>query len=151
MVEITKTTQLNIFSLIRDALLNNSTLSTKFNTNNIVQIEPKHKSNNFCGFPYIWANVPTTESDILVIKDGVRNKEFTVDMYLRMEYLAKDNFITYANNIIYAIEQYKSTFLSSGYGNVSIELIGTDGNQVIDSKEIIEGFFQLTANGKVVR
>ena len=151
MVAITQTTQLSIFSLIKSALLNNSTLSTKFNSTNIIQYEPKHKSSNFIGFPYIWVNVPTTDDTILVLGDDLRLKDLSIELYLRMEYLAKDNYLNYANSIIRAIESYKSNFKSSGYHRVGIELINTDPNQVIQQKEIIEGIFNLTADGSVVR
>lgn len=151
MTGITNTTQLSVFNSIRAAILANSTLNKKFTKSNIYQYEPKHKSPSFSGFPYIWIDIPSTANEKIVFNNNFNRKELTVDLYLRMDYLARDNYLSYANAILKAIEDYESTLQASGYYDVSIELIGTDSNQVIQQKEIVEGYFTITFQGYVNR
>lgn len=151
MVAITNTTQLSVFSLVRAAITANATLSYRFNNANIYQYEPKHKSGSFKGFPYIWIDIPATDTTKTVLDYSVSEKEFTADMYLRLDYRARDNTLDYANAIIKSIEAYESTFQSSGYYDVKIELVSVDSNQVIDQKELVEAIFEITWHGHVTR
>jgi len=151
MVQITNTTQLSVFSLVRAAIVADTTLKTKFSSKNIHQYEPKHKSGSFTGFPYIWINVPESDTTKLVFDNNFTLKDFTEDVYLRMEYMARDNYVSYCNAIIKAVEAYESTFQAAGYYDIKIDLISTDSNQVINSKEIIEGIFEIKWHGQVTR
>lgn len=151
MTAITSTAQLSIFTLIRDAIIANSTLFEKFDTSNIFQFEPKHKSAGFRGFPYIWIEIPETETDKIVFDNNLTLKNFTLTVHLRMDYEARDNFLNYANAVIKAIEDYESTFQSSGYYDVMVEMTDVDSNQVIHSKELVEGLFEVRNHGKVFR
>jgi len=151
LASINNQTQLNTFELIRDALLANSTISAKFTTNDIYQYEPKHKSADFRRFPYIWVNLPSTETDPLVLDHSTTLKNLTGNIFLRVEYLARDKFRNFANAIIFAIEAYEDTFKASGYYTPLINLIDTDPNAVIDQKELVEGTFELSHQGAVAR
>jgi len=151
MTQISTTTQISIFSLIQSAILSDEILSKKFKKTNLHQFEPKLKSPNFTGFPYIWVDVPSTESNKIVFDNSVVLKDFEIDMFLRMEYMAKDNYILYANRLIKCIESYEDTFQSAGYYDVMIELVDTDSNQVIHQKELIEGYFVIKYKGQVAR
>lgn len=151
MTSINENTQLSTFSLIRDALLANSTISGKFKTQDIYEFEPKQKSKSFRGFPYIWVNLPFTTSEKLTVDHGRTMKVFSANVYLRVEYLARSNFTSYANAIIAAIEAYESTFQASGYMDVECELLDVDPNTVIDQKELVEGIFEVRWHGQVGR
>lgn len=151
MSAITQTTQLDTFSLIRAAIKANSTLSAKFNDSNIYEFEPKHKGNKQTHFPYIWVDVPSLSADTPSFDNSFSIKELEANAVLRMEWHARDNFTTYANAFIKAIEDYEDTFDASGYYDVECEYLGNDPNQVIDQKEIVEAAFRISFQGKVQR
>lgn len=151
MTNITNTTQLSVFSLIRTSLLANSTLSAKFNNSNIYQYEPKHKSLGFGGFPYIWINIPELADEHIVINNNFTLKTVNTSLILRIEYQARDKFLSYANAIISAVEAYDNTFDNSGYFHVKCELLNVDSNSIIQEKEIVEGVFNITFDGRVSR
>ena len=151
MAELVNTTQLNTFEIVRDILLTNSTISAKFGLEDIYQYEPKHKSAEFRGFPYIVIKLPSTDTDPLTLSHGTTLKVFNGTILLRLEYLARDKFRDFANAIISTIEGAEETFRSSGYYTPLIELIDVDENTVIDSKELIEGTFELTNQAGVDR
>ena len=96
MVNITNTTQLSVFSLIKTAITSNATLSTKFNATNIYQFEPNHKSASFKGFPYIWVNLPGTDTQKVVFDNSVKGYPFTiagfVTLYLTITFLQRLSF-----------------------------------------------------------
>ena len=141
MTAITPTTQLSVFTLVRAAILANSTLAARFPSNDIYQFEPKHKSSSFRGFPYVLINIPESESTKLVFDNSTVPKEFNANIFLRIEYGDRNNFRAYANAMIKAMEDYESTFQSSGYYDVMIDMIDVDSNQIIEQKEIVEGVF----------
>jgi len=151
MAAISSTTQLSVYSTIKSLLQTSSVLNTKFTSNDYYQFEPNAKSASFRGYPYIWINIPETETDLLVTDHSTNLKDFNIDIILRMEYEARDNYLTYANAIISTIESGESTLQSAGYYNVKIELIGTDDHQIIEQKQVIEGLFQLSVNGYLGR
>lgn len=149
MVNITANNQLNTFSLIRGIVIANSTLSAKFSTSNIHQFEPKHKSHSFTGFPYIIINVPDTdpiEEDY--VGDRIARKEFSVEIVLRMDYEARDNYPTYASALLYQLRTSRSTFEALGY---NLNDVSSEQPTVMatDQKEIIEGRFTLTLSGEM--
>lgn len=150
MAQITNTTQLSIFSLIRSAIKANSTLLTKFSDRNILQYEPKHKSSSFVGFPYIVVKIPVTETEFVTLDHSDTEKSLDVTLILRMDYLAKDNFLNYANALIKAIESYESTFDTNGYFNTEINVRSVD-EVANDQKDLIEGTFILSYLGSVGR
>ena len=147
MSAITNTTQLSVFSLVRSALTANLVLSSKFTNANIYQYEPKQKQVGFNGFPYIWVNIPELEAENTTFNSSVRSKKFSATLVLRVEYQARDNFLNYANAIVDAIEDYESTFQSSGYYDVKCVHQDTDSNTVIDQKELVEGVFEISWRG----
>jgi hypothetical protein len=148
---VTNTIQLSTFSIIQSILSSYSSLSSKFTSSHIFDYDPKEKAAGFTGFPYIVVDVPTTSTDLLVLDHSTTMKEFEVEIKLVVEYLAKSNYLTYANGIISAIEAAEQTFIDSGYNNVQIDLLGTDGNYVVHEKECIQGTFRLTLTGTVWR
>lgn len=150
MAEIVATTQLSLFSIIKSVILSNSTLSARFNSNNILQYEPKHKSANFCGFPYLVIKVPTTSTDFVTLNHSTTDKEFNTEIFIVMEYLARDSFLSYVNQLIYQIELSESTFESSGYFNVKIDLRSIEPTTE-DQKELIVGNLILSSTSLVNR
>lgn len=148
---VTNTAQLSLFSTIRTALLDNPTIYAYFSTDTITQFKPKEKSATFKGFPYIQVSFPETSTDLLVLSHENTIKDFEVTLSLVMEYLARDNYLTIANAIIYALEHAESTFDTASYHNLKIELIGTDDNYVTNQKECIRGEFSLRLTGTVWR
>ena len=65
--------------------------------------------------------------------------------------MARDKVLGYCNSFIKAIKDYESTFESSGYYDVMIDVIGIDSDTVIDSKEVVEATFELSWHGQVSR
>ena len=148
---ITTTTQLSTYSIIKAILQTSSVLNTKFTSDSYYEYEPNHKSASFKGFPYILIRIPETSTELTVVDHTVTEKDFNIDIFLRVEYLARDNFKTYANAIIAVIEGAESTLQSSGYFNAKIDMVGVDDQQIIDQKELVEGTFQLSLHGQVNR
>lgn len=150
-ISVTNTEQLSMFPLVRDAILSNETLKLTFNKENILEYEPLHKGNAFRNFPYIWINVPSTQTEKLVIDGSTTMKDFVIDIFLRIEWMARDKFRGFAEALIFSIESTQDVFESSGYFDPKIELISTDPGQVLDQKNIVEGIFELSFMGVVER
>ena len=150
MTQITNTSQLSTFSLIRTIILTNSTLSTKFNVNNILEFDPKLKSLNSPGFPHIIVNVPDVDDTEGYLGDYLRRKEFDVEIILRMGYEAKDNYTSYASNLITVLDASNSTLNASGYHLIKVNSDGKPELITINSKECLEGTFSLMLEGEVV-
>lgn len=150
MTSITNTTQLSTFSLIRGLLISNTTLKTKFNMNNVFEFEPKHKSSNFYGFPYLVIQVPTTETDLLTFNHANTIKDFNVTILMVMDYEARAKVTEYCNAVIKSIESNESSFQSVGYYNPRIELISATP-EIQDQKQLIVSEFRLELMGCVER
>lgn len=151
MTSITNTTVLSLFDLLKAAVVADSTLSFKFSANNILQFEPNHKAVNFTGFPYIWFNIPNTDSSKVVFDNNFTVKDLSVSAFMRIDWLARSNVLSYANAMIRAIESYESTFQASGYHDVMIDVIDVNPHQIIDQKDIVEVEFLITFRGQVSR
>ena len=78
-------------------------------------------------------------------------KDLEATAVIRVESLAQDKILGYANNFIEAIEAYESTFQASGYYDPMVELVGVDDHQIIDQKEIIEAELTIMFHGQVAR
>ena len=150
-IQITNTTVLSTFSLIRAAILANATLSPKFTTNDIYQYEPKHKSRSFRGFPYFLVNIPETDTEKVVFDNNFTEPALSVNILMRVGYEARSNVLNYANAFLKAIEGYESSFQASGYYDVMVTLDDVDSNIVIDSKELVEAVFTIEFHGSVAR
>lgn len=151
-IAITNTTILSTFTLIKAALKANATLSARFNDQNILQFEPKHKSIKFKGFPYIWVNFPSTDESKLVFDNNFTLHELEGTLILRLDRDRDENKTRdYCNAILKAIRDYESTFEASGYYDVMISSDDIDPNTVIDNKELIECVFTITFQGSVNR
>lgn len=151
MTAIKNTTIISVYDLISSAILANTTLSAKFDTHRIYQLEPKHKSTNFYGYPYFWISVPQATSSKLVFDNSVVPHEFSVTVLLRMDWEARDKAIDYANAFLAAIADYESTFAKSGYYETMVDLIDVNPNQIIDSKQLVETEFKVSFKGQVRR
>ena len=151
MTAITNTTVLSTFSIVRDAILNNSTLSKKFNTSNIYQYEPKHKSRNFKGFPYFWVNIPSKDSEKAIFNNSFTEDLFEITVLLRVDYEAREVVLDYVNAFNKAIQDYESVFQASGYYDVMVDLIDVNSNQQIEQKELVEVEFVVGNHGQVLR
>jgi hypothetical protein len=148
MTQITTTTQLSTFSIIRGILISNSTLATKFSLSDFYEFEPKHKSVSFKGYPYIIINVPETDELDDYLGDLLTNREFEVEIVLRMEYQARSNYTSYASNVVSALDNGNTTFRANGYNLISIKIDSTEV-QTLDQKDVVEGRFTLTLDGEV--
>lgn len=151
MTEIDNSSILSIFPLIRSAIISNSTLSARFNTQNIYQFEPKHKAGNFGGFPYFWANIPSTDSSKLTFTNSVVPHSFDVTVLLRMDWEARDNVLNYCNAFLKAMADYELNFEVEGYYDVMVSLIDVNPNQSIQKKQVVESEFLITFQGQVQR
>ena len=149
MTAVTITTQLSTFTIIRDILRGNSSIGAKFAKTDFYEFEEKLKAIK-TRIPLFVIMIPSTETDLLVFDSSSTIKEFSVGILLKMDYSARDNFITYANAVIYEIEKSSTTFEASGYYFPKIELIKADA-EVEDEKQLIVGEFELKLTGNVVR
>lgn len=149
-INVTNTTQLSTFDLVKNILLTNTTLSSKFSSSSIYSFDPLEKDLGFHGFPYIVIEYPESETDPLTLDKTQTVKEFTVVITLVMEWMARDNFTTYANPIISQLETSMTTFESSGY---YLTGVGTEAPivDVINQKHVITQTFRLNLRGGVSR
>ena len=148
-MNITNTNQLSTFSIIRDIIRTNSTLGARFKTSDFYEFEPRHKSSSFKGFPYMVIQVPDVSNVDQYLGDTVINKEFDVEIILRMDYIARDNYSSYASNLVAVLGSSNSAFEENGYHLVSIETSGTPEALSMDQKQVVEGRFTLTLQGEV--
>ena len=146
---IDKSTQLTIFETIRDSLLSNSVISSKFSQSDFYQWEPKLKGAS-TKVPYIVIKIPTTSTEFIVMDHDNRLKELSVELIMVLDYEARDNFITYANAIINQFESATTTFEGVGYYNSRIDL-ESNVEEIIDQKDVVTGTFSLMFNGWVNR
>ena len=151
MTVINQSSILSTFSLIRSAILANSILAVKFNSQNIHQLEPKFKAINSEGFPHFWIHIPSIDSEKLVWDNSIVPHSFEIPIFLRMDWEAKDNVLNYCNAFLKAIADYESNFQSSGYYDVMVELIDVNPNQTISQKQVVESEFLITFHGQVQR
>ena len=151
MTAINRSKILSIFTPIKDAILANTVLKVKFNTTNIYQYEPKHKSHSFKGFPYFWANVPTDNEAKIVINSKVMAHELDVPVVLRLDWEAREKTVDYANAFLEAIADAEPKFQTLGYYDVEINVIGTDPNQIINQKQMVETEFSIMVHGSTGR
>lgn len=149
-INITNTTQLLTFSLIRGILRSNSIISSKFSVNDFYEFDPLVKDITFSGYPFIVINIPTTDTNSLTMPKTQTIKEFEVIITLIMDWVARDNFVTYSNAIISQIESAMGDFEASGY---YLDRIDTETPMVTDlsQKKIIEGTFRVYLKGGVAR
>ena len=151
MTSVTKTTQLSIFTIVRDLLRTNSSIAARFPQSSFYEYDPKLKSNAFRGFPYIVIRTPSTDTDLLTFNHTTTMKNFTIPIDLVVEYTARDKFKDYANAIISTIEGGETTMEASGYYNTKIEVSDVQDDAIIDSKEVILGTFDLEVTGAILR
>lgn len=148
MTAITNSSQLVTFVTIRDIIITNSVIAAKFRKEQFHRFEPKHKSQSFTGYPYMIISIPITEDVDSPLGDLVANREFTIDIIMRMEYEAKDNMETYASQVVKELDNSTSTFLDAGYYPEKITFDGSD-TVTIDQKELVECKFTLILSGEV--
>jgi len=149
MTTITATGMLSTFSSIRTIIRTDSTLGAKFSLRDFYEFEPKHKSPSFNGMPYIIINVPSADDADGYLGDYFRHKEFMIEIILRMEYMAKDNYSGYASRLLNILDSSNALFEAYGYHLVSVSADGSPTTLSIEQKEIIEGRFTLTLQGEV--
>jgi len=148
MVNITQSTQLTVFDLIRAAIRIDSTLAIKFQPNKFHLFEPNYKSVDFTSFPYIVISPPNLDSEHITLDNSLNDKELVINVQLVMDYMAKDNFIDYCNKIITAVNGYYTTFSASGYYNVQCDLNDSD-QEYRKHKHVIVGFLTVRFGGAV--
>lgn len=148
MAQITNTSMLTTFSMIRTVILTNSTISGKINASDFYEFEPNEKSTQFKGFPYMIVMVPQMENTEQYLGEVTKDKMFTVEIILRMEWEARDNFASYASNIISVLESSNSTYQASGYNLVGVDFEGPL-KDVVHQRQIVEGSFMLALSGEV--
>lgn len=147
---VTNTAQLSTFTLIRDILRNNSTISQKFKIDDFHLFEPSLKSLTSTSLPYIVIEIPDTETELLTYDHATTLKEFTIPITLAVSYEARDKFTTYAEAIIYQIEASSSTLEASGFINTRMDITNT-GVDIIKDKRVCVAQFDLMLTGRVER
>lgn len=150
MADITNTTQLSLFSLIKTALKGNSTLQYKFKDSSYYRFEPSFKANSFSGLPIIVIKTPETDSEFLVLDHTNNLKGFSVTIMLMMDFSARDKFDDYANAIVAELESEEATFENSGYFNAEIDLLDV-GEDIIQERRVVIGTFEFRVGGSVSR
>lgn len=145
---VTSNQQLNTFTIVRDILNGNSTLNAKITLSDYYDFQPNPKSTGFKGFPYILINVPEAEPIDEYLGDIVENKEFSIEIVLRVDYIARDKFTSFSSNILSQLRGSNSSFQASGYELMNITF---DGSNVVyvNQKQVVEGTFTLTLQGEV--
>ena len=151
MAELDTETQFSQFNITKAILLTNTVISKSFDSDRILEFDPKHKSGNFPGFPYIVINIPTTDTDSLTLSHETTLKAFDVQIILRLEYLARDKVRGFVNAIVSTIEGAEETYRTAGYYTPLIDVDDIDPNTVIDQKELVEVIFSLKSQAGVTR
>lgn len=150
MADITNTTQVSLFSLVKTQLKANSTLAAKFKDSSYYRFEPSLKSFSFSQLPIIIIKTPTTESEFLVLDHSNNMKDFSVDIIMILDFTARDKLDTYSNAIIAQLESAESTFESSGYFNLEVDLVDAS-EDIIQERKVVAASFELTLSGSVSR
>ena len=103
------------------------------------------KSLSFGSLPFIVINVPSTETDLLVVTNSTTIKDYTIVLELLISFDARSKFTEYSNAIIKQLEDLTSTttFEASGFYNTEIDLVDTNVNEIIQEKPVIRGTFEL--------
>jgi len=149
MTNITNTSQLNTFSLIRDILLTNTTISARFSKGDFYEYEPRLK-NTGVRLPHIVIKFPETSTELISINNVMTEKTFEITILLKMDWEARSKAQDYSNAMMHAIELAESTFEASGYYNAKLELMTLD-DEVEDMKTLVVGQFILKLEGSVLR
>ena len=149
MVNITNTTQLDIFELVRSILRTNSTISSKFKTTDFYEFEENAKARNV-RFPQIIIKAPSTEEILGTMPNPSQVKEFTGEVILKIDWDARSKFRLYANAMIAALEAGDATLQASGYKQARLNLVD-NGSEIEDEKQIVRGDFELVVVGGVDR
>lgn len=150
-VPVTNSTQLNTFDTIKTILLTDSTLNSNIKSTGIYEYEPKLKSQEFKGFPYMIVRVPSnSDIDPNTLNRTSKIKQFDIIIELVVEYAARSNVRDYCNRIINIIETNVSDLKSLGYHNVEILLDDINDGEVKDSKEVVRATFTLSCTGSVL-
>jgi len=150
MANITNTTQVSLFSLVKAVLKTNSTLNQKFRDKDYYQFQPSFKTFSFSSLPIIIIRTPTTITNNLVLSHTQTEKEFDAEITIIMDFNARGKFDTYVNAIIAELESSEATFESSGYYNLKVEM-NDSGESVIQSKSVVTGILGLSFTGGVSR
>jgi len=150
-IELTTTTQLSTFDIIKTALRTNSTLNATFSSDDYYEIEPSLKSGT--AVPYIHISIPSVTSEQLTFKKKL--KPFEAQIVVVEDYSITQNTVDttirdHNNAIIDAIETNESSFTDAGYFRPQIELEGVEP-ELMDSKKVISSTFNLTFSGVVTR
>ena len=150
MADITKTTQLSLYDLIKAQLVANSVLSGKFNDASYYRFEPSLKAFSFSQLPIIVIRTPTTSSEFLVLNHSNNLKSFSASILLLVYFSAREKFDSYANAIIAQMEGAESSFESSGYFNLECDLLDV-GEDLIQDRKVVSGTFEVRCTGGVSR
>lgn len=146
MPNVTSSTQLSTFSLIRNAIRSDSVLSARFKSSDFYEFEPKLKGS--ATLPLWVVKVPGTDTPTKTVDMKTHLKSFTVDIMLKMDWSAMDKVTDYCNRAVSAIEAYETTFNSSGYYNVSASVNSVE-DEIEDQKQIIVALLSVTLSGAV--
>jgi hypothetical protein len=146
MPNVTSTTQLNLFSVVRSAIRTDTELAGRFPPNHFYEFEPKLKGG--ASLP-LWV-VKTANTDLTgaTVDNLTRMKSFSVVVLLKMDYLAHDKATNYLSRAVAAIEANESLFNASGYyyPQASVESVE---DEIEDQKQIIVGIIRLELRGAV--
>lgn len=144
---VTDTTQLSVFTTIRDLLLQNSTLNNKFSKSNFYLFEELLKNSKL---PQIIIKVPPYDTELLTLDHSITWKTFSIPIIMKIGWTAKDKAVDYANAVINQIEQNEISLATNRIHNPKINLIDLD-DDTEDQTRIVEAQFELTYNLDVRR
>lgn len=152
MVQVTKTTQLSTFTIIKNIIKSNSTLSKKFTDNNIYQFDPFNLQSKDLILPFIYVAIPgMNNNDKTLGNNNTYDKGFQLPIKIAIEYVAKDNFINYLNALVYEFEKSsnKTILSASGYDDVEID-VDEPLPEIFHNNQVISCTIILKFSGEVI-
>jgi len=152
MVQVNNQTQLSTFETLRTIIKSNSTLTSKFDNNNIYNFDPADINNKLdLLFPYIYISIPSINIQDRTLGNTSFDKEFAINIKLILEWQARDKMITYYNALIYELEKAvnQSTLSSLGYDDLKIKS-ETPISEIIHENPVISATITIELGGEVI-
>lgn len=147
---VTNTAQLSTFEMIRDILIDDTTLSAKFRKQDYHEIRPNALSTG-TRFPYIHIGFPAQNGlSEETIKQSTTIKDNNVEINVVLDFTAHPKIKSYCERILNLIESAESTFESNGYYRPVIDLLSITP-EYESGKQIVVATFNLSFEGVVRR
>lgn len=149
MSRLLSTAQLTTFDTIVSVIRANSILAAQFSIDRFYEFDPKLKSREFAGFPYIVVSIPDVDDMHVYAGDQDRRKKFRIDIMMCNEWVARDNVALLGSNLLSILDSSESTLAPLGFTIVDVNCDGHPLPVTHNSKEIIESRFILTLEADV--